>query len=96
MIELQSQSTPEGEAPMSPDEIYDHILGTRLGYVKGLGDGPKSTTSSTSKRILELEEALQRTQKEADRVQNELREEIQTYRSKLEDITTQIVAILAY
>ncbi|TYJ97552.1 CACTA en-spm transposon protein [Cucumis melo var. makuwa] len=50
--DAHSQPTPEGNQPLSRDEIYDQVLGRRSSYSKGLGWGPKSkahkTTSSSS------------------------------------------------
>ena len=34
------EKSKEGNA-LSPDEICDRVLGTRSGYIKGLGYGPK-------------------------------------------------------
>ncbi|TYK28737.1 zinc finger protein ZPR1-like protein [Cucumis melo var. makuwa] len=52
MLELQSQPTPEGNQPLSGDEICDTVLGRRPGYSKGLSWGPKpkarKTTSASS------------------------------------------------
>ena len=39
-MELLEKSKEEGNA-LSPDEICDRVLGTRYGYIKGLGYGPK-------------------------------------------------------
>ncbi|KAA0054632.1 CACTA en-spm transposon protein [Cucumis melo var. makuwa] len=47
MLELQSQPTPEGSQPLSEDEICDQVLGTQLGYSKGLGWGPKPKAHQT-------------------------------------------------
>ncbi|KAA0047440.1 uncharacterized protein E5676_scaffold507G00090 [Cucumis melo var. makuwa] len=35
------QPTPEGSQPLFRDEICDQVLGRRLGYLEGLGWGPK-------------------------------------------------------
>ena len=39
-MELLEKSKEEGNA-LSPEEICDRVLGTRSGYIKGLGYGPK-------------------------------------------------------
>lgn len=40
MIELKEKSSLD-DKPLTVDEICDQVLGTRLGYIKGLGYGPK-------------------------------------------------------
>uniref|UniRef100_A0A3Q7GL59 Uncharacterized protein n=1 Tax=Solanum lycopersicum TaxID=4081 RepID=A0A3Q7GL59_SOLLC len=47
-----------GESSMTIDEILDTVLGTKSGYIKGLGYGPKSnTTIATQRRTAELEDS---------------------------------------
>ncbi|XP_031260309.1 uncharacterized protein LOC116118460 [Pistacia vera] len=40
MIELKEKSSLD-DKPLTADEICDQVLGTRSGYIKGLGYGPK-------------------------------------------------------
>ena len=50
---------------MTDDEAVDRVLGTRSDYIKGLGYGPKpSTSASSNRRNVELEKALRETRKE--------------------------------
>ncbi|XP_052204355.1 uncharacterized protein LOC127809536 [Diospyros lotus] len=65
---------------MSVDDIVDSVLGTRCGYVKGLGYGPKPKSFKASEtRTYELEEKLKKTQ-----------DELQTCQTKFETTTTQL------
>ncbi|KAK8488272.1 hypothetical protein V6N11_066211 [Hibiscus sabdariffa] len=41
MVELQSTPVEEGSEPKTTDDIVDEVLGTRSGYIPGLGYGPK-------------------------------------------------------
>ncbi|KAK9033727.1 hypothetical protein V6N11_049912 [Hibiscus sabdariffa] len=41
MAELQSTPVEEGPEPKTIDNIVDEVLGTRSGYIPGLGYGPK-------------------------------------------------------
>ncbi|KAH0671486.1 hypothetical protein KY289_025979 [Solanum tuberosum] len=62
-----------GESSMTIDEIVDTILGTKSGYIKGLGSGPKpNTTRSTQRRTAELEDSLKKAKQEAVSAQLEL------------------------
>ena len=65
MQELLSQSIADGTS-LSPSEICEMILGTKSGYIKGLEYGPKPirTTNSNTQKMLELEEALRRSEAE--------------------------------
>ncbi|KAA0056246.1 CACTA en-spm transposon protein [Cucumis melo var. makuwa] len=47
MLELQSQSTQEGNQPLSRNEICDQVLSRQPGYSKGLGWGPKLKACKT-------------------------------------------------
>ncbi|KAB1206499.1 hypothetical protein CJ030_MR7G000045 [Morella rubra] len=47
MVEIQSQSTTESEAPKDVD-IFTQVLGTRSGYVRGLGHSVKPIAASSS------------------------------------------------
>ncbi|KAG5570989.1 hypothetical protein H5410_060755 [Solanum commersonii] len=58
---------------MTIDEIVDTILGTKSGYIKGLGYGPKpNTTRSTQRITTELEDSLKKAKQEAVSAQLEL------------------------
>ncbi|KAG1331580.1 hypothetical protein COCNU_02G015480 [Cocos nucifera] len=52
MMELQAQSSEEGSHALTQDQIYDTVLGTRPGYVCGLGHGSKPVGSSFRTRAL--------------------------------------------
>ena len=58
-MELLEKSKEEGNA-LSPDEICDQVLGTRSGYIKGLGYGPKPKGKgiNSNAKIQKLEENL--------------------------------------
>ena len=58
-MELLEKSKEEGNA-LSPDEICDRVLGTRSGYIKGLGYGPKPKGKgiNSNAKIKKLEENL--------------------------------------
>ncbi|KAI8538120.1 hypothetical protein RHMOL_Rhmol09G0077700 [Rhododendron molle] len=45
MIKLKNQPVPEGETPMTEDQICDKVLGRAIGYVRGLGYGVRPDTS---------------------------------------------------
>ncbi|KAM3320169.1 hypothetical protein P3S67_007369 [Capsicum chacoense] len=61
------------ESSMTIDEIMDVVLGTKLGYIKGLGYGPKpNTTRATQRRTAELEDSLKKAKQEAASAQNKL------------------------
>ncbi|KAB1199529.1 hypothetical protein CJ030_MR0G021698 [Morella rubra] len=47
MVEIQSQSTTESGAPKDVD-IFTQVLGTRSGYVRGLGRSVKPIAASSS------------------------------------------------
>jgi len=58
---------------MTNDEIVDTILGTKSGYIKGLGYGPKpNTTRSKQRRTAELEDSLKKAKQEVVSAQLEL------------------------
>ncbi|KAM3398437.1 hypothetical protein P3S68_001952 [Capsicum galapagoense] len=62
-----------GESSMTIDEIVDAVLGTKSGYIKGLGYGPKpNTIRETQRRTIELEDSLKKAKLEAASAQNEL------------------------
>ena len=62
---------------MFVDDIVDSVLGTRCGYVKGLGYGPKPKSFKASEtRTYELEEKHKKTQ-----------DELQTCQTKFETTT---------
>ena len=58
-MELLEKSKEEGNA-LSPDEICDRVLGTRSGYIKGLGYDPKPKGKgiNSNAKIQKLEENL--------------------------------------
>ncbi|KAH0746236.1 hypothetical protein KY285_007893 [Solanum tuberosum] len=72
MTDLKDLYT-SGESSITIDEIVDTILGTKSGYIKGLGYGPKpNTTRSTQRRTAELEDSLKKVKHEVVSAQLEL------------------------
>ena len=67
MLELQNQPMTEGGQALTEAEICVQVLGSRSGYVKGLGHGPRRPPSSSrsrhakSHREIELENELKPT-----------------------------------
>ncbi|KAM3343658.1 hypothetical protein P3S68_025748 [Capsicum galapagoense] len=60
LIDLKGLYT-SGESSITIDEIVDAVIGTKSGYIKGLGYGPKpKNTRATQKRMAELEDSLKR------------------------------------
>ena len=78
MVEMQSQPTPEGSTPLTPDEICEKVLGVKPCYVCGLGYGeiPISSSSSTRYTRSEVEEAKKRAE-DAERQAHELAQQVQ-------------------
>ncbi|KAL3368815.1 hypothetical protein AABB24_009567 [Solanum stoloniferum] len=80
------------------DEIVDTILGTKSGYIKGLGYVPKpNTTRSTQRRLTELEDSLKKAKQEAVSAQLELQNRlnaaetvVDSQQSQIEDQQSQI------
>ena len=60
----------------------DEALGTRSGYIKGLGYRPKPTTKISNARVVELEASLKKTQ-----------DELQQYKANFGLFQTQIEAM---
>ena len=77
MQELLNKSIEEG-ASLSDDHICDQVLGTRPGYVKGLGFGPKpaASTSTTTTMMQQLQEKLHQSQDENIKLKERLEDEI--------------------
>ena len=48
MERIISEETVEGSQPPTELEITQRVLGTRSGYIKGMGYGPKPAASSRS------------------------------------------------
>ncbi|PHT87783.1 hypothetical protein T459_09889 [Capsicum annuum] len=90
MIDLKALYT-SGESSMTIDEIVNVVLGTKLGYIKGLGYGPKpNTTRATQRRTAELEDSLKKAKQEAARAQNELQNRLNTAETVVESQQSQI------
>nr|GMC46919.1 Transposase, Ptta/En/Spm, plant [Ipomoea batatas] len=61
MVAMLETSELEGN-PMTADQVYDAVMGKRSGYVKGMGNGPKPVTStSTRANNSHLEEKMKAT-----------------------------------
>ncbi|KAH0773579.1 hypothetical protein KY290_010716 [Solanum tuberosum] len=90
MTDLKDLYT-SGESSMTIDEIVDTILGTKLGYIKGLGYGPKpNTTRSTQRRMAELEDSLKKKKQEAVSAQLELQNRLNTAETVVDNQQSQI------
>ncbi|KAK8519369.1 hypothetical protein V6N12_025408 [Hibiscus sabdariffa] len=81
MVELQSTSVEEGTEPKTIDNIVDEVLGTRSGYIPGLGYGPKPKKNSSANTI-DLEKSLKNKE-----------DELNVYKSNFEMIQTQMEAM---
>ncbi|PHT42552.1 hypothetical protein CQW23_16577 [Capsicum baccatum] len=72
MIDFEALYT-FGESLLTINEIVDAVLDTKLGYIKGIGYGPKpNTTRETQKRTTKLEDSLEKAKQEDTSAQNEL------------------------
>lgn len=82
MMELLEKSEEEGNT-LSPDEICDQVLGTRSGYIKGLGYGPKPKGKgiNSNVKIRKLEENL----KEKDAEMDKLADRVDDLTNRLEN-----------
>ncbi|XP_049380089.1 uncharacterized protein LOC125844797 [Solanum stenotomum] len=109
MTDLKDLYT-SGVSSMTIDEIVDTILGTKSGYIKGLGYGPKpNTTRSTQRRTAELEDSLKKAKQEAVSAQLELQNrlnatetvvdnqesQIQDQQSQIQSLNSQLNTIVA-
>ncbi|OIT21756.1 hypothetical protein A4A49_52839 [Nicotiana attenuata] len=93
MRDLRARSVSE-ENPMTIDEIVDNVLGTRSGYIKGLGYGPKpSTTTATKRRTAELEDALRRAKEDAATAQHGLQERLNVAETEVANQQIQIQTV---
>ncbi|KAK9043089.1 hypothetical protein V6N11_071440 [Hibiscus sabdariffa] len=81
MVELQSTPVEEGAEPKTIDNIVDEVLGTRSGYIPGLGYGPKPKKNSSANTI-DLEKSLKNKE-----------DELKVYKSNFEMIQTQMEAM---
>ncbi|KAL3365433.1 hypothetical protein AABB24_010528 [Solanum stoloniferum] len=80
-----------GEASMTTDEIVDTVPGTKLGYIRGLGYGPKAnTTRATQRKTTELEDSLRKAKQEAASAQNNLQNRLNVAETVVENQQTQI------
>nr|GLL37797.1 uncharacterized protein LOC109177058 [Ipomoea trifida] len=61
--------------PIFNELVYDAVMGKRSGYVKGMGNGPKLVTStSTRANNSHLEEKMKATMEENTQLKNEVQE----------------------
>ncbi|KAG5632744.1 hypothetical protein H5410_004461 [Solanum commersonii] len=94
MTDLKDLYT-SGESSMTIDEIVDTILGTKSGYIKGLGYGPKpNTTRSTQRRTAELEDSLKKAKQEASQIEDQ-QSQIQDQQSQIQSLNSQLNTIVA-
>ncbi|KAG5599744.1 hypothetical protein H5410_031114 [Solanum commersonii] len=76
MIDLKDIYTSR-ESSMTIDEIVDTVLGTKLGYIKGLGyDRKPNTPRATQRRTTELEDSLRKAKQEAASAQHDLQKRL--------------------
>ncbi|PHT28767.1 hypothetical protein CQW23_31628 [Capsicum baccatum] len=62
-----------GESSMTIDKIVDIVLGTKSGYIKGIGYGPKpNTIRAPQKGTAKLEDSIKKAKQEAASSQNKL------------------------
>ncbi|KAH0679273.1 hypothetical protein KY284_020358 [Solanum tuberosum] len=81
-----------GESSMTIDEIVDTVLGTKSGYIKGLGYGPKpNTTRATQRRTAELEDSLKKAKQEAASAQHDLQKRLNAAETEVENQQSQIL-----
>ncbi|XP_049372582.1 uncharacterized protein LOC125837525 [Solanum verrucosum] len=91
MIDLKDIYT-SGESSMTIDEIVDTVLGTKSGYIKGLGYGPKpNTTRATQRRTTELEDSLKKAKQEAASAQHDLQKRLNVAETEVENQQSQIL-----
>ncbi|RWR86313.1 Transposase, Ptta/En/Spm, plant [Cinnamomum micranthum f. kanehirae] len=93
MITLQSQPTEDDSPPLTDDEICRQVLGTRPGYVRGLGHGVVAPPSSStglynSQRVEELTKRATA----AERQSQELAEQLQRMEAQMESQRQQMEA----
>ena len=85
MITLQSQPTEEDSPPLTDDEICKQVLGTRPGYVRGLGHGVVAPpSSSTGLQNNQRVEELTKKAATAERQAQELAEQLQRMEAQME------------
>nr|GMD88056.1 uncharacterized protein LOC109177058 [Ipomoea batatas] len=74
MVAMLETSELEGN-PMTVVQVYDVVMGKKSGYIKGMGNGPKPVTStSTRANNSHLEEKMKATMKENTQLKNEVQE----------------------
>lgn len=83
MLKMQAESLKEGSTAMTEDDIANKVLGTKPGYIVGLGYGVDPMSSSSSSysypEVEELRrraEAAERQAEEHERQAQELRDEV--------------------
>ncbi|KAG5524112.1 hypothetical protein RHGRI_030935 [Rhododendron griersonianum] len=95
MMKLNNQPVPEGETPMTEDEICDKVLGRAIGYVRGLGYKVRPNTSTKVAHAMraQLHECTKRADEAdrraevAERRAEELTEEVISQRSTIDFLT---------
>ena len=90
MLELQKQPVPEGGQALKEAKICVQVLGSRSGYIKGLGHGPRPPSSSSksthkSHREIELENELKAT-----------RELLQSQETRIQHQQSQIAQLASF
>ncbi|XP_062018925.1 uncharacterized protein LOC133735542 [Rosa rugosa] len=101
MTKLKNPEQPneESEKAMSDDEIYDKVLSTivgppPLGYIRGLGAGPKPKNSKVSNNHSQLQEATRRAD-EAERRSTQLEEELEAMKASAAQQNEELEAVKA-
>ena len=82
MDKLNSNPVEEGTEPKIVDTIVDEVLGTKSGYIKGFGYGPKPTTKVSNANAMELEASFKKIQ-----------DELQQYKTNFGQFQKQIEAM---
>lgn len=85
MLKLQSQPILDGCDPLTEDEICDQVLGTRPGYICGLGHGKVPLSFSSTSFHPEMIELTRRAE-EAEKLNEELNERVLAQDRKIEEM----------
>jgi hypothetical protein len=86
MVEIQSQSTIESEAPKDVD-VFTQVLGKKPGYVRGLGRSVKPIIASSSTMSIQRDPELLR---ELEAAKATI-EELKSRQSEYDDLKNQQV-----
>ena len=103
MMELLEKSKEDGQT-LSSNEICDQVLRTRLGYIKGLGYGPKpkGKGNNSNVKLRRLEEELKQKDvvictlsDKVDDLKNHLKNQEKTWEARLQRQERMLDLVLA-